>query len=117
MLFHAFCKNFEIEDELDDNAILNNDLPKDFISLEEGQSFMQALSAAVWQVYDIRDDDKALRAGLSKDITKHFDRLRKGYKIRREFSAHCLDPLSTPDGSRRTLKELGFRTADDSHID
>ena len=74
---------------------------------------MQALASAIWNVYDIRDDDKALRAGLSKDITQHFDRLRKGYKVRREFGAHRLDPVSLPDGARRTLIELGFRTTDD----
>ncbi|PCJ48252.1 MAG: erythronate-4-phosphate dehydrogenase [Gammaproteobacteria bacterium] len=112
MLFHAFCKQFELEDNLLDEDYLKKDLPKDLIKLKQEQTFLQALSSAIWQVYDIRDDDKALRAGLSKDITKHFDRLRKGYKIRREFSAHCLCPLSTPDGSRRTLRELGFRSAD-----
>jgi len=113
MLFHAFCQYFEFEDTLEDELFLNRDLPKDIISLEQEQSFMQALSSATWKVYDIRDDDKALRAGLNKDITKHFDRLRKGYKVRREFSAHSLDPLTTPDGSRRTLKELGFRISGD----
>jgi erythronate-4-phosphate dehydrogenase len=110
MLYHVFCKHFDIEDTLEDESFLNKDLPKDFITLKEGQSFLQALSSAIWQAYDVRDDDKALRAGLSKNITKHFDRLRKGYKIRREFSAHCLCPVSTPDGSRRTLEDLGFRT-------
>jgi erythronate-4-phosphate dehydrogenase len=112
MLYHAFCKHFDIEDTLEDDSFLKRDLPKDFIKLEKGLSFLQALSSAIWQVYDVRDDDKALRAGLSKDIIKHFDILRKGYKIRREFSAHCLCPISTPDGSRGTLEELGFRTPD-----
>lgn len=109
MLFQAFCQHFEFESNLDEDSIINRDLPKDIIHLQQEQSFMQALSSAVWAVYDIRDDDKALRAGLSKDITQHFDRLRKGYKERREFSAHRLDPVSLPDGSRRTLKDLGFR--------
>jgi len=112
MLYHAFCKYFELEDTLDDDTFLTRDLPKDIIHLEQKQTYMQALAAAVWRVYDIRDDDKALRAGLNKDMTAHFDRLRKGYKERREFTAHRLDPVSLPDGSRRTLTELGFRTTD-----
>ncbi|MCP4273543.1 MAG: 4-phosphoerythronate dehydrogenase [Gammaproteobacteria bacterium] len=112
MLYHAFCKHFEFEDTLDDDEILNRDLPKDMIHLFQEQNFMEALSAAIWKVYDIRDDDKALRGGLTKDMPKHFDRLRKGYKVRREFSAHRLDPVSLPDGSRRTLIELGFKTCD-----
>ncbi len=112
MLYHAFCKHFEFEDTLDDDEILNRDLPKDMIHLIQEQNFMEALSAAIWKVYDIRDDNKALRGGLTKDMPKHFDRLRKGYKVRREFSAHRLDPVSLPDGSRRTLIELGFKTSD-----
>jgi len=111
MLFHDFCKHFDIEDTVDDDLYLKKDMPKDIIHLEQHQSFMDALSAAVWKVYNIRDDDKALRAGLKKDMTAHFDRLRKGYKVRREMSAHRLDPVSLPDGSRRTLLKLGFQTS------
>jgi len=113
MNYHAFCKYFEYEDKLDDDTFLKRDMPKDIIHLRQEQSYMRALASAVWNVYDIRDDDKALRGGLNKDMTKHFDRLRKGYKVRREFTAHRIDPLTLPDGSRRTLTELGFRTSDD----
>lgn len=113
MMYHAFCQHFEKEDKLIDDTFLKRDLPKDIIHLKQEQSYMRALASAVWQVYDIRDDDKALRGGLNKDMTKHFDRLRKGYKVRREFTAHRLDPVSLPDGSRRTLTELGFITSGD----
>ena len=111
MIYHALCKHFDIEDTLIDDDYIKRDFPKDIIHLQQGQSFMQAMASAVWKVYDIRDDDKALRAGLKKDMTKHFDRLRKGYKVRREFTAHRLNPVTIPDGSRRTLKELGFMTS------
>ncbi|MCP3674255.1 MAG: DUF3410 domain-containing protein, partial [Gammaproteobacteria bacterium] len=113
MNYHAFCKHFEYEDKIDDDTFLKRDMPTDIIHLQQEQSYMRALASAVWHVYDIRDDDKALRGGLNKDMTKHFDRLRKGYKVRREFSAHRLDPVSLPDGSRQTLTELGFRTSGD----
>jgi len=113
MLYHGFCKHYGFEDTLDDDEILKRDLPKDIIHLYQDQRFMEALATAIWKVYDIRDDNKALRGGLNKDIPRHFDRLRKGYKVRREFSAYRLDPVSIPDGSRRTLTELGFRTSAD----
>jgi len=111
-IFHAFCKHFGYEDSINDDTYLRVKLPKDIIHLQRNQNFMQALSSAIWSVYNIRHDDKALRGGLTKDITKHFDRLRKGYKERREFSTHRLDAKSLPDGSRRTLTKLGFRTSD-----
>ena len=111
MLYHALCQHLGIEDNLDDRSFLNRDLPKDIIRLEHEQSFMQAMESAIWKVDDTRDDDKALRAGLSKNMPKHFDRLRKGYKVRREFTAHRVDPVSIPDGCRRTLTELGFITS------
>ena len=92
------------------SALLNQQLPKDMIQLQQDLNYMQAMSSAIWKVYDIRDDDKALRAGLKKkDIYSHFDRLRRGYKTRRECSAHRLDDLSAPDGAIKTLKQLGFR--------
>lgn len=110
MIFHEFCKHFKLEDKVDDATYLANEEKSDIIHLKQDQTFMNALSSAIWSVYDIRGDDKAMKAGLSKDIDVHFDRLRQGYKQRREFSAYRLDPVTLPDGSRRTLTALGFGT-------
>jgi erythronate-4-phosphate dehydrogenase len=109
MLYQAFCEHFHIDCDVDSNSLLTDKLPKDVITLKQDLNYMQAMSSALWRVYNIRDDDKALRAGLKKDMTSHFDRLRRGYKIRRECSAHRIDEVSAPDGALKTLKQLGFR--------
>ena len=109
-LYQAVCKHFKLDCNLDTNGLLTDNLPKDVIKLQQELNYMQAMSSALWKVYNIRDDDKALRAGLKKnDMTAHFDRLRRGYKIRRECTAHRLDEVSAPDGALKTLKQLGFR--------
>ena len=113
MIYHSFCQHFGHKDSVDDDSYLRRGQPKDIIHLQKEQSFMQTIAAAIWSVYDIRHDDKALRGGLKRDINEHFDRLRKSYKMRREFSAHRLDTISLPDGSRNTLTKLGFRMSAD----
>ena len=111
MLYEAFCKHFALDFDLDVMALLSDNHPKDMIKLQQELSYMAAMASAVWKVYDLRDDDKALRAGLDKDMTAHYDRLRRGYKIRRECSAHRIDEVSAPDGALKTLKQLGFKVA------
>jgi len=110
MLYQAFCKCFDLDCQWDRDKIFGKNLPKDVIQLQQDLNFMQATSSAIWKVYNITDDDKALRAGMKRDLTSHFDRLRKGYKVRRECTAHRLDELTVPDGSLRTLKQLGFKS-------
>jgi len=109
MLYLAFCQHFQLQADFDKEALLTENSPKDMIQLQQDLNYMQAMSAAIWNVYDIRDDDKALRAGINRDMSSHFDRLRRGYKMRRECSAHRLDELSAPDGALKTLKQLGFK--------
>ncbi len=63
---------------------------------------------AVFSAYDIREDDRALRAcltGSREALGRAFDALRASYRERREFSAHEVHfgPDSTP------LRDLGFR--------
>lgn len=111
MLYKAFCKYFALECDIDEEALLTDKQPKDVIKLQTELSYMAAMSQAMWKVYDLRDDDKALRAGLTKDMTAHYDRLRRGYKIRRECTAHRIDEVSAPDGALKTLKQLGFKVA------
>ena len=111
MLYKAFCEYFDYECAIDVDALLTDNQPKDVITLQQELTYMAAMSAAMWKVYDLRDDDKALRAGLTKDMTAHYDRLRRGYKIRRECTAHRVDEVTAPDGALKTLKQLGFKVA------
>jgi hypothetical protein len=64
-------------------------------------------------VYDVRDDDRAMRAAIlhceKDDIAAAFDRLRKNYPQRREISAYSVEnwwELSAQ--SRSWLRKLGF---------
>lgn len=69
------------------------------------------LGTCVRRAYDIREDDRRLRASLDEpDPGKAFDLLRKRYPVRHEFSAFQVSGLP-PDkadlGAR--LRGLGFR--------
>lgn len=75
-------------------------------------SIRKALSEAVYAIYDIAEDDQALRKLLNLPATDrpvHFDRLRKEYPRRREF--HNIVARVHPDNPllRARLAGLGFR--------
>ncbi len=70
--------------------------------------------AAVLACYDVREDDARLRAALSLPATERaraFDRLRKDYPLRREFSESTVllhEPAGAPG---QLLSGLGFVVA------
>ena len=112
-IYQALAAFLEVEPKQDIETYLKKNRPKDIIHVEQGLSFMKALSSVILKVYNVRDDDKALRAGLERDIAQHFDRLRKGYKNRRECSVYRLDPMSLPAGARTALTNIGLRLTDE----
>ena len=70
---------------------------------------------AVRQVYDIRTDARALREGIADEqimgegnIGRVFDRLRKSYGPRREFTAARATPKGWSSGACAMLRGLGF---------
>jgi len=77
------------------------------LRLSAGVSAQEAVTKTVRACYDIRSDDAALRRIFyNPDQAGYFDRLRKNYPPRREFS-HLT--VHTPDGSlANTLQSLGF---------
>jgi erythronate-4-phosphate dehydrogenase len=77
----------------------------------EKLSFAAQLHSAVSACYDIGADDARLRTMLALPAAAQpafFDRLRKEYPVRREFSetAVLLDPAL--DGLAQVLRGLGF---------
>ena len=69
------------------------------------------LRAAVFSVYDIRADDARLRAMLALPAGKqpaYFDRLRKEYPVRREFSATSVLLDDADCSCEQGLRGLGF---------
>lgn len=87
MVYQAFCQHFkreaskQFESQLADMPVLFN--PKQPLSAQ--------LLPLLAQLYNIRADDQALRAGLNTDGmvgAAHFDYLRKTYPLRREWAAY-----------------------------
>jgi erythronate-4-phosphate dehydrogenase len=71
-----------------------------------------ALHEVVRQVYNIEEDDAALRSGCAGDAqarAKHFDGLRKHYRNRREFPSARIVYSGADPSLRDCLRYLGFR--------
>lgn len=68
----------------------------------------------VRQVYDIRRDDADMRAESSPEERRavHFDNLRKGYHMRREFRYTVVRLKDPPAGLANTVSSLGFQVAE-----
>lgn len=70
-----------------------------------------SINLALLKAYDIFEDDTALRlaSGSREHLALEFDRLRKDYAVRREFSALSLtDAQALPAKAIQCLKLLGF---------
>jgi len=84
-------------------------IPERF-DIAQGSSLMFDVADVVRHAYDILDDDRDLRSLLALDPIAQragFDRLRRDYPLRREFSAF---EVATPDATLSSiLASLGFR--------
>ena len=86
------------------------DVPRLDLS-DRRESDEELLRSAVLKVYDIREDDRALRDGVAQpDRGAAFDRLRKSYRRRREFHHTTLVLASERASLIRKAARLGFRT-------
>lgn len=77
----------------------------------EDMSASAMLRAAVFSTYDIRADDARLRTMLSLPTGEqpaYFDRLRKEYPVRREFSTCSVLVSDTGSECEQLLRGLGF---------
>ncbi len=63
------------------------------------------------QIYDPRADDRRLRAAAQGDspMAKAFDRLRREYPERLEFSHYRIDATTLTESQRQQLKVLGLQ--------
>ena len=111
MIYRAACEYFalpvswQVADELPQVATI------DMCSREAGNALV---SAVVLGAYDVRQDDARLRATLSLPAAERasaFDRLRKDYPVRREFTESTV-LLDEPAGAAGIqLSDLGFVVA------
>ncbi|MGH8577341.1 MAG: 4-phosphoerythronate dehydrogenase [Gammaproteobacteria bacterium] len=106
MLHAAACEFFAIPGRWSPSCPMGREITLVSQSPEDAQR------EAVLLAYDVRDDDRTLRACLSGArgaLGRSFDVLRASYRERREFSAHAVHvgPDRAPVCS--ALADLGFR--------
>lgn len=109
-IYEAACRHFDIEATWDPTpALPEPDCPEITVNGDEG--IQTALHAAVKAVYPIRRDEAALRGIIhipEADRAAAFDRLRKEYPRRREFThTRALVEPANAD-LQRALTGLGF---------
>jgi len=109
-VYEAACKHLDVEPTWDPAPHLPApECPT--VTADGNAPLQQALLDAVRAVYPIQDDDRRLRAIITKDAADrgpYFDRLRKEYPRRREF--HNTQAIVTPTNpaAERSLAGLGF---------
>jgi erythronate-4-phosphate dehydrogenase len=87
--------------------------PQPEIAYMDALSDNAFLQHCVATAYDLAADDKRFRDSFQEaDAAKAFDRLRRDYPIRHEFSSYAI--LRLPEGKRELgfrLRDLGFQVA------
>ncbi|MGQ0657012.1 MAG: 4-phosphoerythronate dehydrogenase [Chromatiales bacterium] len=81
------------------------------LTMQADETEMGAIRRAVFSGYDVRDDDAALRqlpALPQAERGAYFDRLRRDYRVRREFSAITVIADGRAQTCAATLGALGF---------
>ncbi len=114
MLYESLCEFLGIPASWDREDALPPP-EREIIELStQGKSNQEVLREAARHVYDIRRDDAALREMLAlstEEQTLHFDRLRKEYPIRREFSRYQVRSATCDRGLAEALRGLSFSVA------
>jgi erythronate-4-phosphate dehydrogenase len=110
MVYQALCAHFGVPASW---RVDPEHLPKSHhhtIPVPGDLAPMDALKVVVPHSYDILDDDRLLRAlyaGQTPDGRPSFQRLRTGYRVRREFCASTVEGGSAE--ARALLGSLGYK--------
>jgi erythronate-4-phosphate dehydrogenase len=109
--YNELCNFFELPKTWDIAASLPEpQVPSIEIDCNERDD-EDVLHQIIRAVYDVETDDALIRqASTHDDIerARHFDALRKGYRIRREFMNTEVNLQHATDALRRKVKALGF---------
>ncbi|MDM7860327.1 4-phosphoerythronate dehydrogenase [Alteromonas sp. ASW11-36] len=112
MSYGALCNHMGRDEEISMNQVLPSLPVVDWRS--EGKCDESLIGAAIFSLYDIRQDDRIFRQAMaqSSDVGRTFTQLRKNYAQRREFAAQTivLNEYSADDPIRQQLQGLGFDT-------
>ena len=108
MIYRAACKHLDRPADWRPVAALPE---RRVLMLDEIGDTTAALQQAVCFAYDVREDDARLRDMTALPVDQrpqYFDRLRKEYPVRREFSETVIRLPGGNDELERTLSALGF---------
>jgi erythronate-4-phosphate dehydrogenase len=113
MLFQALCRWLDVAADLDLSGLLPEpEIPRVDLTNRAGDD-EELVRTAVSSVYDIKEDDRALRGAVAdadrSAIGAEFDLLRKTYRRRREFCHTTVVLPAARDALFRKLTSLGFR--------
>ncbi len=106
----ALCRFFGLQSP---NAAGYGDSPQSLLSVVADDSAAEQFNSLLLASYDIRRDDLALRqACRESDPAAAFDRLRKHYPKRHEYSHFRVSTLGLREALHPHLRALGFRVGD-----
>ncbi|MEH6557132.1 MAG: 4-phosphoerythronate dehydrogenase [Oceanicoccus sp.] len=115
MIYQACCQFLDIEPAVmgTEHLLLGSDNDDLQIFISEQTDVVSAVKEAVLASYDLAEDDQRLRGHMLHsaecDRGAEFDRLRKNYPVRREFSKYRIvnaEQLAAPVTA--ALRALGF---------
>lgn len=108
MVYKAACRFLNVAPSFDYEPLLPPpEVP--LISLNcTGRTDEDALNDIVSRVYDIEEDDSALRSGSAGNMAEHFDSLRKKYRVRREFRFTQVNVEEATPSLLAKIAALGF---------
>ena len=107
MVYQEACRFLDVGAEWDYESLLPPAVVPEVSVDCSGRDEEDVLNEIVSAVYDVQDDDRTLRAETS-DMAKHFDSLRKNYRIRREFRFTKVIAANATPSLIETVEALGF---------
>ncbi|MCX7798250.1 MAG: 4-phosphoerythronate dehydrogenase [Melioribacter sp.] len=108
-IYNKFCQFMNIEPTW---KPFINPVEEPFIKVNPSESMEKNLNEICKKVYDILNDNSDLKQAshFNKDeFGKHFDNLRKNYRVRREFNNYIIELNSNDAIKKETLKALRFQ--------
>ena len=115
MIYQALCEFLQQPAMLREQDLIPAQLNVSLVFSADQPDMPSTAREVVRRVYDIRDDDRSMRASLQQENPgEKFDALRKQYRVRREFATVCLRghehlQRHLPEKEWRRLQALGFR--------
>jgi erythronate-4-phosphate dehydrogenase len=111
MLYEAVCRFLDIEKTWSPEPHLS--LDRSPYQLTVPKTSLENLDALVRCCYDIRVDDTNLRRSVHLQKAERgvfFDSLRRGYRLRREFTSFPVSVAGADEDLTERIRCLGFQT-------